>query len=101
MKKIRIRALLCAVLMILSAVPLASAAPAPKLPSTTRIFDGYWSGENYYLANKEKKTFYLFPENNWCLHDTKGVRWSDLIYDSENVVNGKSSAKWLQILDVG
>ena len=97
MKKIRIPVLLCAVLMILSAVQPVFAAPAPALPSLTRVIQG----NNYFLANKEKKTFYVFPRFNYGMYDSKGERWDDLVFDTGSVVSGRSGAKWVKILDIG
>ena len=97
MRKLHWITLLCMVLVLVSAVSIASAAQVGHLGTTqeqaAKTFD--WKG-NYTLKNVETASFDLFA-GPYEMYDQDGTRYRDVLFDTENVVTGKSSVKWIKI----
>ena len=105
MKKVRILALLTALVLTLGMVSLASAEGQPRMSlmktkaaQANRI--GYMGDEYYLLKNGKTATFYIPNHSSSVLIEKKEAKWyTDVIFDCDSVVKAKSSAKWVQIVN--
>ncbi len=105
MKKFRILAFLCVIVMAFSMVSFASAAEKPVMHvgSTSANRMGY-EGNYYLLKNKETVKFFVGPGSNGSLYPAakSDTRWSysDVIFDCTGPVKASCPADWVHITNV-
>ena len=93
MKRTRLPALLCAILMILSIASSAAAAPAlPGRQTVQRVMS--W---NQYVLLKNKKTLqlYAWPNQMMRIADKKGMDVDDIQVDVKAAVKAKCNVDWI------
>ena len=94
MKRIRLLALLCAILMILSTASALAAPALPVRPALQRVM----SWNNYaLLKNKKTLQLYAWPGTFPSIADKKGNTINDILADVKASVTAKSSVDWITV----
>ena len=106
MRKTRIIAFICALIMLMSVMSLAS---AEKKPNTLRIpsasisdMDKTLSSISYRLVENGEKVTFLLNTYSWSIYEKNpnGAgynRYEDIVFDCEGKVKAKSSVDWIQV----
>lgn len=96
MKRIRLLALLCAILMILSTAAAAVAAPA--IPVRKSVIQRAMGWDHYALVkNKKTVTLYTWPSSGMHIADKSGLDIVDILVDAKVSVKAKTSAEWITL----
>ena len=101
MKKIRLFALLCAIVLTLSLAPMASAATRSRV-----AVDGVFSWDNTRMIKNGETASFNVASRPYSMNEIgkngkydTSIYWNDLDFDCEGKVSAKSSVSWIKIQD--
>ena len=93
MRKTRIFALLCAVVLMIGMVSVATAQTV--LPATGVVERAMGWHNNLLLKNKKTATIYVWPDWTSYPFDKDGFDVDAILYECKGAVTGKSNVDWL------
>ena len=100
MKKTRFIALLCALVLLVSLAPMASAKSLTKVRNAPAANAVGWHS-NLIVKNGETHSFEVFPYAYNLYEPKTKSDYSNILYDCKGVVKAKSSVSWISITEYG